>query len=320
MPLSNASLLGDDLLARWLIENSPVKVPFFQAWAWQSVTGNPLKYSRSSALNAAQQVEECSFVGEQLPTVSNASFSIQEFITRYQICTYDLDTYQHPNQLETAMYALAKRRLLYGYATFIADPSHSASLVSICDPARRISMGGLALTLDCLDEAYELVTAGTGRPTLIMSHSRSLRTYRSLCRAAGICQPRIPWRWYDPAKGRMVEGSVDAFNGTPWLANDWINELAEPVNERVFFMVMGDDGGAGPTRGVTGIIPAAQGRNLFNRRVVQGIIDPNGGGPGAADMKPGTDTWVSMPAGLALGSQGALSIIENYTTVASCGG
>lgn len=269
-------------------------------------------------LAAATKVSDCSLVDEQVPTISEAEFALQEFITRYKICTFDLDSYQFPNQLETVLYALAKRRLLYAYATFIADSNQSGSLVGICDAARVVNMAGAALTLDCLDDAYERVTAGTGRPTLIMSHSRSLRTYRSLCRAAGIYQ-RVPWRWYDPARGRMVEGSVDAFNGTPWLANDFVNAGADPTEERTFFMVMGDDGGQGPTRGVTGIVPAAQGRNLFNRRRIEGVFAADAGA-GAPDMLPGVDTWVSMPAGLALGSQGALSIIENYTTVASCGG
>src|SRR5690606_17246790 len=149
------------------------------------------------------------------------------------------------------------------------------------------------------------------RPTLIMSSKRTLRTYRKLCRDAGFKPERVDWRRYDPAKRAMVADTVDAFNGTPWLINDFIDPMA-PGGERTYFMMMGDDDGPGPTRGVSGIIPAAQGGNPFNKRVVQGILDPIGGGPGTPAMKPGLDVWVSMPAGLALGSQGALSIIENY--------
>ena len=85
-------------------------------------------------------------------------------------------------------------------------------------------------------------------------------------------------------------------------------------------MVMGDDGGPGPTRGVTGIVPGAVGRAMFAKRTVQGIFSPSGGGPGTPAMQPGLDVWVSMPAGLALGSQGALSIIQNFARVESCGG
>lgn len=106
---------------------------------------------------------------------------------------------------------------------------------------------------------------------------------------------------------------MDAFNGTPWLANDMLPG-APGSPERTYFMVVGDDGRAGPTRGVTGIIPAHLGRDPFVVRTVPGIAEFAVG-----QMQPGEETFVTMPAGLALGSQGALSIIQNYSTVAPCG-
>lgn len=314
MPVTNANLLADDLLARWVVENSPIKVPFFQAWFWQTVAGKSLIYPRTTELAQAPVITTCGAPSEQLPTLSQVEFAFKEFITHYSICSVDLDRFQHPNNLDATLYALAKVRLLYAYATLLGDDLQG--LPSLVSPTRLISRGGGALTLDCLDQAYELVTAGTGRPTLIMSHSRALRTYRSLCRASHRPE-RAPWMWYDPAKGRMVPGSVNAFNGTVWLANDWLNKDGTGT-ERIFFMVVGDDGGPGPTRGVTGIVPGTVGRDMFVKRTVQGILDPNGGGPGVPAMQAGLDVWVSMPAGLALGSQGALSIIENFTTVAPC--
>lgn len=317
MPVTNADLLADDFLARWIVENSPVKVPFFQAWFWQTVAGKNLIYPRTSELEQAPIITTCGAPAEQLPTLTQAEFAFKEFITHYSICSVDLDRFQHPNNLDATLYALAKIRLMYSYAALIGDDLQG--LPSLVDPARVLDLGGGALTLDCLDEAYELITAGTGRPTLIMSHSRALRTYRSLCRAAGMGHERAPWQWYDPAKGRMVEGSVDAFNGTVWLANDWLNKDGLGT-ERIYFMVMGDDGGPGPTRGVTGIVPGAMGRGMFTKRTVQGIFNVAGGGPGVPAMQPGLDVWVSMPAGLALGSQGALSIIQAFETVGRCGG
>ncbi|MCA8946484.1 MAG: hypothetical protein KDB29_09685, partial [Planctomycetes bacterium] len=111
-------------------------------------------------------------------------------------------------------------------------------------------------------------------------------------------------------------GSVDSFNGTPWLVNDFINKDGHD-GEYIFFMVTGDDGGQGPTRGVTGITPRQQVGRMFNKRTVQGIFAPDGGG-GQTAMLPGVDVWVSTPAGYAVGSQGALSIIRNFTPVSDC--
>lgn len=312
MPVTNADLLSDDLLALWLVENAPIKIPFFQAWSWQQVAGKSLIYPRTTALAPASVMADCATVLEQLPDISQAEMTFLDYVTRWQACASDLDRYRNPKLLQAIMFATAKRRILYAYAQQL-DSFGSVvgpGLPDLCAPGQLVDMGGLALTLDCLDDAYERITAGTGRPTLIMSHSRSLRTYRKLCRDSGLVPERVPFMLYNPASRRMEDGSVDAFNGTPWLANDLCN--ADGLGtERTYFMVVGDDGKSGPTRGVTGIVPAHLGPEMFIKRTVPALL-PNDG--------PGEDTFVSMPAGIALGSQGALSIIQNYTTAASCGG
>lgn len=208
--ISNPELLADDLLTRWLVENSPVKIPFYNAWIWQSVAGKSLQYARTPQLQEAAIVTDCSVVEDPEQRVSQADFSYFEFVARYQICSVNLDRFAYPNNLDRVLYALAKRRILYAYAARLGDDA--LGLPSVADPARVIDLSAGALTLDCLDDAYERVTAGTGRPTLIMSHSRSLRTYRSLCRAAGFRPERVTCKWYDPTGRRMTRGSVDAFN------------------------------------------------------------------------------------------------------------
>ncbi len=317
MSLSNAFLLGDSPVARWLVENSPVAIPFLDYWAWQGIDGQSLTCPRGTELTPAAVKSDCTEVTEALPTVSQTTFGLLDFIARYALFGADLDRVQFPTQLDAALYAIAKRQVLYAYAQWIVNTA--TGLVTLCDASRIVDMAAGALTLDCLDDAYERVVAGTGRPTLIMSSKKGLRTYRSLCRAAGFKPEREPWTWYYPDKRRMGPGSVDSFNGTPWLVNDFINKSGLD-GEYIYFMVTGDDRGRGPTRGVTGILPRQQMGNPFNKRVVQGIFDPNAGGPGSPGMLPGIDVWVSMPASVAVGSQGALSIIRNFTTVADCGG
>jgi hypothetical protein len=313
MPLTNAQFLADELLTRWLVENSPIKLSFLLAWIWQEVTAKELQVVRTTELSPAASASDCQLVESQLPTISQVGFSYLEFITRYQICATDLDRFQHPNQLDAVLFALAKRRLLYAYAERLGADSGVGSLRALVAGTNQIlDMTGSALTLACLDEAYERVTAGNGHPTLIMSHSRTIRTYRELCRQAGFSPERAPWKWYNPATGRVEDGTVDAFNGTPWLKNDMINRLGSGT-ERTFFMVAGDDGAPRPTRGLVGIVPAAVGRTLFARRTVNAIPMEEG-----SDHIPGHDTWVSMPTGVALGSQGALGILENYGTVGAC--
>jgi hypothetical protein len=312
MPVSNTDVLADDQLVRWLVENSQIKIPFYQEWFWQNVKGKTLDYARVEAIPPGEEIA-CAEVGGFDPDgFARATMVMRDFGVAYSLCFEDLDRYSFPNNLDAVMYAIAKRRLLYTYAAFLGSSDGLPDLIH----SNRIVNSGGSLTLDCLDQAYELVTAGTGRPTLIMSHSESLRVYRKLCRDAGYTPERVPYRWYDPAHGRDVPGNVDAFNGTPWLANDMLPHDGQTTTNRIWFMMVGDDGGSGPTRGLTGILPQASGRGLFRKRSTNGMFEDVGGQLGTI---PAQQTWVTMPAGLALGSQGALSMIENFADVTPCG-
>jgi hypothetical protein len=192
--------------------------------------------------------------------------------------------------------------------------------------------GGNPLTLDCMDHAYNLVTANNGRPTHIMTSSRGLRTYQSLCRAAGYEPPKVPWNWYDPALKRMVPGEAPSFNGTPILINDMMVSAGSTAeaDQRIYFMALGDDGNAGPGRGVVGFVPEARKHSMFVRRETMGFpevnpitftVPPAGEDvtlEPTANLKSEKTVWVSFPAGLAIGSQGALSMVHNFAPVSDC--
>jgi hypothetical protein len=317
MPLTNANLLTEDRLARWLIENSPVKIQIARVWPFLGVAGGMLTYARQNlALNAAGTIIDGSPVADSSDAVSSVTYLIQEFITRYSVNFADQDRYEDPNDLDATEYALALRRLLYGYFAFLDLPAGSGGLIDLLDPVRSIDVSGGALTLDCMDHAYNLVVANDGRPTVIMTSSRGLRSYSSLCREAGFEPPKVPWRWYNPATGEMDECEVIAFNGTPILINDMMASANSPLpgDQRIWFIVLGDDGASGPTRGVTGFVPRKRLHDMFVKRETNGVPDFV-----AQVVNTTNDVWVSWPVGLATGSQGALSLIHNFTPVADCG-
>lgn len=145
--------------------------------------------------------------------------------------------------------------------------------------------------------------------------------------------------WTDPVEGE-VTAPITAFNGTPWYINDLIED--EPGNTGIiYFMVLGDDEGPGHHRGITGLVPKNLGDSWFIRREANGVI-----GEFAVDMSgavanidvpfvpfvgsvpivgaaivppppvlPTVDTWVSWPTGIAMGSQGSLSILRGFALV-----
>jgi hypothetical protein len=308
MPVANSQYLSQIAVAHWLVENSPIKLQIARVWPFMGIAGRELQYARrndaiSNLATVVTSPQTATVVGENSDTVAQATFPLLEFITRYQVPFGAQDVFQDVNDVDAALYALALRRLMYSYFKRLdAAAGVPGALRSYL--SNGLVMNGQALTLDCLDQAYDMVTAGDGRPSVIMSRSQPRRVYHALCRAAGFEPPKVPYDWYDPARGWTTgEGEVTAFNGTPWLANDVMDS-----DTRIYFMVLGDDGSQGPTRGVTGIVPEALQQSMFVRRETAGVITGVG-----ADVNTVTDVWVSWPAGVAVGSQGAISLIEDFT-------
>ncbi|MCG3185402.1 MAG: hypothetical protein ICCCNLDF_03633 [Planctomycetes bacterium] len=142
----------------------------------------------------------------------------------------------------------------------------------------------------------------------------------------------MPWKWYEPGAGRMVSGEAPAFNGVPIIVNDMMVSAgsAAAADQRIYFMVLGDDGRSGPTRGVVGFVPERLKGDMFIRRETMGLTEvaaltldiPSVPYLGTLEQTVSVRTqktvWVSFPAGLGIGSQGALSMIHNFTPVADC--
>lgn len=301
MALGSAQLLASNPTARWLIENSPIKLQIARVWPFMGVDGGSLHYARE---NSPLTDKAASIInnGDPAPDGTDSAqqsmaFEFNEFMTSYQINAADQDRYRHPVDPDAAEYALALRRLLYAYFQFLDDGTDGLQSDALVE-----TVSG-ALTLAMIETAYQRVTANDGRPTVIMSNTAALAAYHNLCRAQGYDQPQIPWQWYDPASGQMKSGLVTAFNGTPWLVNDLM------ASGRIFFMVLGDDGKAGPTRGVTGIVPEALKQSMFVKRTTMGV--PAADPPEA--LHSTLITWVTWPAGFAVGAQGAIVLLEGFT-------
>ncbi len=317
MAVGNANLLASSPTAQWLIENSPVKLQIARVWPFLGIAGGSITYPReNSTIGGAQIVNDGAAASDNSDVVdvdpNLQTFSFNEFITSYTVNYADQDRYQNPSDIDAVEYALALRRLLYRYFEQLDIDDGSPALHNLMDDDRKVDASG-ALTLDAMDLAYQRVVSNDGRPTIIMGSTRCLLQYQSLCRAAGYDVPYVPYFWYDPALGQAVPSYVPSFNGTPFLINDMMqgqlnpNEV-NPAIQRIYFMVLGDDGKAGPTRGVTGIVPEPMRETMFVKRTTMGSPDFAGGNLNTAQV-----TWVSWPAGFAIGSQGAISLIHNFS-------
>ena len=315
MPYAGAQNAVSIEATRWLVENAPDVVQLHGHWPWLGVNGGFLTYARVPKLTPASPMSACAPVKDDSDSASQVKFGFVEYATRVIICAADEDTLRLPNSPEASEAVLAQIKLDYGYyasldiATGISELGGLPDLVAagnIVDP------GGAALSFPCLEEAFDKVTANSGRPTVIMSNAASMRSYRNLCWAASITPPLKAWNWYDPFKGWQA-GDVTSFKGVPWLINGLMNPGVLPADRRIYFMVLGDDGGQGPTRGVTGIRPADMLNRPYVKRTTNGVPDFV-----AQKVDMARDVWLTMPAGLALGSQGALSMLTNFAHVGAC--
>lgn len=315
MPFAGAGFTSSVQATQWLVENQPIKVQVWGRWPWFGVQGNLLTYARVGLLNPAKVVAACATERPDDNTATQVQYGMVEYVTRFQYCNADEDINRDPNLLEQILTELGKIKIGYGYYsrmdTATGVPA-TGGLPDLCAPGNVLNLGGAALTFPCLEQAFDLVTANSGRPSIIMSNSASMRSYRNLCWAAGIEPPQMPWRWYDPFEGWM-SGLVTSFKGVPWLINDMMDQGPLPANRRIYFMVLGDDSKPTPTRGVTGIRPASLMGNPIVKRSTQGVPDFT-----SQDVSMTKDVWLTMPAGLALGSQGALSILQNFAHVGTC--
>lgn len=249
--------------------------------------------------------------------VAPVRFGMVEYVARVPVCNADQDIYQHPNNVEENSIIVAEVQNWYGFygrMDLLTGNPALGGLPDLVAPSRVVNMGGAPLSFPCLTRAFHLVTANSGKPSVIMSNARSLESYENLSRLSGLNLETMPWRWYCPATRSWKGGVVPSFNGVPWLINDEMNPGLLPADRRIWFMVLGDDGGKGPTRGLTRLVPSGMAQRPFVLRMTNGVPDFAN-----QTVNMTKDIWLSMPAGLALGSQGALSLLTNFEHVGECG-
>lgn len=320
MPTQNPQFLNSIPAAAYAVERAPRKIQHMRRMPFNGVPGRELLYAQVGALTAAGINTPCDAVKDNSSDFIQASFGMTYLTTRKRICHANQDILHTPITPRQAEYVLALRELIYGFSSRLdgaPGPANPLALRNYIEADRIVDGGGLPLSFHCLGEAWHRVDANDGRPTMIMSATSALETYELLCRTSGFEPPTVPFMWYDPALKRMKLDSVTSFNGTPWLINDEMEGKTNPAPgaQRIYFMVMGDDTGSGPTRGVTGLAPQALLGSMFVKRVIPAAYDIEAGftDPTAAD-----DMFVGWPVGIAVPSPAAISMLQNFTIAGPC--
>jgi hypothetical protein len=333
MAISFVEKLGQVQTAVGLVEDFPWNCQIARVWPFMGIDGQAISYARLSQItvqytdgstNPAQELgATASTIAEHTdsPNGDDATFTLGELATRYAIPYSQADRYVFPNDLVAMERALAERRLLYRYFSRIGGYGSNADgdfygLRQICAASQIVDLdsGGTpgAFTLAQLDEAYHLMSDGGGVPNAIMSHSRARRTWLDALYTAGTLPDYVTVEVDDPLRGR-ISAKLPAWHGTPWFVNDLIEveDEADPTAVTpIFIMELGDGQAQGTGRGVTGIIPRVRTGDMFVHRE----STDSSQGTGTAGQ-PFINVDCVWPVGLALGSSGALSILQNFELV-----
>lgn len=317
MPYTGAENAVNIQATQNLVENDPEIIQVHGHIPELPVDGGFVTYARVPKLIEGSPAGPCQPIKDHSDAATQVKFGMVDYATRFVICNADEDTLRVPNSPENNEDALAEIKLEYGFYARMdvgtGDPVHGG-LPDLVSPANIVNAGGALLSFPCLEAAFDKITSNNNQPTIIMSNLASRQSYRNLCWAAGIRPPEMPWRWYDPGKG-WQSGFVTSFHGVPWLVNTKMNAGLAPADRRIWFMVLGDDGGKGPTRGLTRIVPADRLGSPYVKRAVNGVPDFAN-----QEVNMARNVWWTMSAGLALGSHGALSVLTNFENVGECPG
>lgn len=294
MPLNtNAGFLSEDQLGKFIIEDAPKRFQMAKLLPYMGIDGdeyviNPLD---GGTLPVAPPVSAGAAASDQTSNVDEAQrkYGLDLYATNYQIQYYYQDRLTYPNDMDAVQSADAARRLLYGfYAAFSTAIAGSTYL----DPSNLVSIDG-PFAFDDLNAAYHKITVNGGRPNAIMSSADVQRIYLTACMNAGFLPQYIDMEMPDPIQGR-VRVPFLALHGTPWFINDFMP--TENAN-RIYCMVLGDDGAAGTGRGLTAIIPRRNVGNMFVRREST---------PNSQFIR----VDYTFPVGVSIGSFGALSAYD----------
>jgi len=325
---SGVTLLSQNQRGPWLVEGFPYTCEIAKLFPFRGVDGLALEFGVRDRIDVISDSDPADILydgvtitmrAETPETAYSPPYQIGEFATGFVLPYFQQDTITVPNDLESVAGQMAIRRLTYAFFKKISRAAGSGNLGDfngLLDPLTFLTAGQTVdllavgpptapavLTLPKIDEAFYKVTDGAGRPNAIMAHPRAIRQIKKTMYDAGLNLDCVDWEWDDPLRGKVL-GKVPAWEGVPILTNELI-EISTAGNGKkyspVFFMVLGDSGGPGPGRGITGIIPKGRVGNMFvSRRRSGGNTDAN------------IYVDVTWPVGLAMGSRAALSVLTGF--------
>ncbi|SEN01798.1 hypothetical protein [Nitrosomonas marina] len=324
---ANAQLLSNDALAKWLVEDFPFRIQLSSIFPFIPVSGHSLRYATTDALMPGNAIGQNSPIPEDTkqPNDPNRVYRFAEIATHFRVSYKAQDIFSsNANDQVAVQMALAVRELLYRFWILFergdasTNPEEFDGLLSLVNPGNTIDLQGRPLTLEDLDRTKELVRANDGRCVVIFTSSIGKRAINASHYVRGL-RPDSEEMEFACPDGTTKFEHVLKFDGAPVYINDLnqvyecghnhvgaaispenvleLNGMEPPLATNIWFLSLGPGN-------LHGIKPE-KAQNIITRSTI------------LADAST-LVYHLSMPAGIALGSSAALSVIRN-ATIPVCG-
>jgi hypothetical protein len=323
---ANARLLSNDVLAKWLLENFPFRIHLAPDFPFYPITGDKLRYANTGVLTPGASIDPCATIPEdtKLPDDPNREFHFAELATHFRVAYTAQDIFSsNVNEQVSVQLSLAIRELLYKFWTLFergdrtANPTEFDGLEKLVAAANTFDLLCNELTLEDLDRAIEAVRANDGRCVDIYTSSIGKRAIDAAHWVRGL-EPIYEEVDVPCPTGGTRREKVLVFNGARVYVND-LNKVFDATSScpgtliapadiaqyekdhpdaklatNIWFLIRGENH-------LHGLAPASLGNSMF---VTRSTI--------LADESC-LVYHVTMPVGIALGSQSALAGILNAT-------
>ena len=301
--LAESAKLSQDMLIAGVIANVITVNQVYEMIPFMGISGNSLAYNRENVLGDVQVLG----VGGTITAKAAATFTkvnsdLTTIIGDAEVNGLIQATRSNvTNQEATQVASKAKsagRKFQDMFINGTGASDEFEGLIQLCPAGQTLTSGlptdGEALSFTRLDELLDQVTAKDGQVDFLMSHSRTIRSYKALIRGlGGVTADDV----YELPSGKRVI----AYSGVPWFRNDWVptnQTRGATTTATSVFAGCWDDGSE--KIGITGIT-AEQSAGL----VVENV--------GISHTKDERITRVKWYCGMALFSEKALAMAPGIT-------
>lgn len=221
----SAKLTQDDLVAG-VIENIITVNQMYEMVPFRGITGNSLAYNRENVIGDTQFLGVGGTITAKNPaTFTKVNANLTTIIGDAEVNGLIQATRSDYTNQETAQVASkaksAGRQFAQGLVTGDGTGDSFQGMISLCPAGQTLNTAanGEALTFERMDELLDAVVAKDGQVDFLMSHSRTVRKYKTLLRGLGGATLDD---MYELPSGRQVI----AYSGVPFFRNDYT-----PINQ-----------------------------------------------------------------------------------------